>query len=570
MIRKIPIGIDDFSELVSVENKYLFVDKTLFIKECLDDGVKVSLIIRPRRWGKTINMSMLRYFFASQVNGRTTQGLFDTLNIATEANGAYMKYQGSHPVILVSFKDIKEDSWDRFLEEMYNLMTSAYIEHEAILLASDKLLESQKTIYQKIIDKTANQSELKNALKFLSGCLEQHYGQKVIILIDEYDTPLNIAYERNYFDQAVSFLKKLLGAALKGNAALERGILTGILRLSKNKMLSDLNNLFVYSMMDKLYSRYFGFSEIEIQKLFAESGIPCDLPMLQKWYNGYRSGDLLDIYNPWSILSCIKNKGVLDDYWIRTGDEALLNTIFIESGSAIKEKINTLIAGGVIESGIDEYISFDQIKTDKEDVLWSLLWALGYLKTVEHSRASGALKRYRLKIPNYEVETSYRTIFMLFMSQLAKADQYENCLSHLMKGEVDAFADGLRQFLLCNVSYFDCSSEANYHMLLLGMSSYLRETHDILSNQEQGHGRPDLVFIPIDTHNPLGIILEFKRAATGKSDLYYQQLADQGLEQINKHHYDVQLGAIPHIKQILKLCIVFYGKSFSYKFVIHR
>ncbi len=357
MAKKVPIGVDDFSELVSEENNFLFVDKTLFIKEYLDHAPKVSLILRPRRWGKTINMSMLRYFFAPQIKGRSTSGLFDHLNIAKENQGAYLKYQGNNPVLFLSFKDIKKDSWDRFLEAVYTLMTSIYIEHEALLLSSDRLLDSQKTIYRKIIDKTANQSELENALKFLSGCLEQHYKQKVIILIDEYDTPLNIAYEKNYFEQAVGFFKSLLGAALKGNDALEKGVMTGILRLSKNKMLSDLNNLFVYSMMDKQYSRYFGFSEMEVKQIFVESGLPFDLPTLQKWYNGYRAGALSDIYNPWSILSCIKNDGELEDYWIRTGDETLLNTVFIESNAAIKEKINTLIAGGSIESVIDDYVS---------------------------------------------------------------------------------------------------------------------------------------------------------------------------------------------------------------------
>ncbi len=568
MAKRIPIGVDDFSELVSKKNHYLFVDKTLFIKEILDDGVRVSLIIRPRRWGKTLNMSMLRYFFAPEVEGRSTQGLFDGLNIAKENNGAYLKYQGKNPVLFVSFKDIKKDSWERFLEESYTLMTSLYIEHEAILLSSDRLLDSQKNIYRKIINKTANQSELENALKFLSGCLEQHYDQKVIILIDEYDTPLNIAYEKDYFEQAVDFFKSLLGSALKGNNALEKGIMTGILRLSKNKMLSDLNNLIVYSMMDKPYSHYFGFSETELKQLFSENSVPCDLPTLQKWYNGYRSGDLMGIYNPWSILSCIQNKGELRDYWIKTGDEAILGTVFIESSSEVKEQINRLMAGNSIESVIDDYVSFDQIKEGREEVLWSLLWALGYLKTVDASKPSGLFKGYRLKIPNYEVETSYRKVFIEFIRALKNADQYEHCLGHLIKGEVESFALALKDFMHRNVSYFDCSSESNYHMLLLGMSAYLKETHSICSNLEQGLGRPDLLLMPTDIRNPLGIILEFKRSETGKSANYYKALAITGLEQINKQHYDINLKAQSHIKQILKLCLVFYGKEFVYQFLI--
>jgi Predicted AAA-ATPase/PD-(D/E)XK nuclease superfamily len=567
MSAQIPIGIDDFSELVSKENHYLFVDKSLFIKEVLEDSSKVSLIIRPRRWGKTINMSMLQYFFAPTVHGVRTQGLFDHLNIAKEDQGAYLKHQGKHPVIFVSFKSIKQDTWESFYKKVNELIIQTYSEHEDILVNSPKLSQRKKEMCKAILNRACNQEQLENALQFLSECLEQHYAQKVIILIDEYDTPLNMAYERNYLEAATGFFKNLFGAALKGNRSLEKGLMTGILRLSKNNMLSDLNNLLIYSMKEPLYSRYFGFSEQELVQLFSESGVSCDLPNLQRWYNGYRSGDLLAIYNPWSILNCIKNKGFLDDYWIKTGDEALLSKVFIESESSVKEKIHRLIAGEAIESGIDDYVSFDQIKEGKEEVLWSLLWALGYLKTIDNTRPSGILKKYRLAIPNYEVETSYRKVFIEFIRGLNYPDQYEHCLSHLIKGEVDAFARELQGFMLRNVSYLDCSSESNYHMLLLGMSSYLKETHRIFSNLEQGLGRPDLLLVPLDSRNTLGIILEFKRAETGNKVDYYQRLADKGLAQINEKHYDIHLKAMNPIKQILKLCIVFYGKELVYQCV---
>ncbi len=565
MSKKIPIGVDDFSELVSKKNDFLFVDKTLFIKEILDDALKVCLIIRPRRWGKTINMSMLRYFFAPRVRSVATQGLFDSLKIARENHGAYLRCQGKHPVIFISFKAIKEASLDGFFSSLSVLMAEIYSEHRDILINSVQLSEDQKDIYTRILRRKADNADLQNALKFLSLCLEQHYKQKVIILIDEYDTPLNMAYEKDYFEQAVGFFKNMFGAALKGNDSLEKGIMTGILRLSKNSMLSDLNNLKVYSLMDERYNRFFGFSEEEVKILFAEQKLPLDLPLIQKWYNGYRSGSLSDIYNPWSILNCIYDKGMLDFYWIKTGDERLLNTIFIESGTKVKEKINTLLSGGSIESVIDDYVSFDQIKDGKEEVLWSLLWALGYLKTVDRLPSSSLFKKYRLQIPNYEVESSYRKVFMEFIRNLKNSDTYDYCLHHLIKGEVEAFAEKLQDFMLLNMSYFDCSYESNYPMLLLGMSSYLKETHDIFSNLEQGKGRPDLLLVPKDTQNSLGIILEFKRAETGKSLEYYKQLASQGLEQINKNHYDINLKSKSHLKQLLKLCVVFYGKELAYE-----
>ncbi len=564
---KSSLGVDDFFDLVSKPNDFLFVDKTLFIQELIETGLKVSLIIRPRRWGKTLNMSMLRYFFAPDVEGRSTQGLFDQLNIAKTKEGAYLKYQGQHPVILISFKNIKQDSWNLFFRKISDLFASLYEEYETIFLTSDKLSQRQKTIYQSILNHTTHdQSQLENALLFLSECLEKHYGQKVMILIDEYDTPLNAAYHYGYFDKAVNFFKNLLGAALKGNPALEKGILTGILRLSKNSMLSDINNLKVYSLMDDQYSQFFGFSEDEVKMLFAQSGVSLDLPAVQKWYNGYRSGHLLNLYNPWSVLNCIDDKGALKDYWIKTGDEAILNTIFMESGPAIKEKLNQLIAGGTIESVIDDYVSFDQMKSGREQVLWSLLWALGYLKVVGEPAQLGSLRRYPLQIPNHEVGTSYRNVFIEFMSSLKKPDQYQNCLSHLTAGEVELFAQELRVFMLQNVSYFDCSNESNYHMLLLGMSAYLTETHEVLSNREQGKGRPDLVLMPIDTQNGLGIILEFKRAETGKTADQYQQLAAVGLTQIQQNNYDAHLKSKAHIQRILKMCMVFYGKDFVYQY----
>ena len=431
------------------------------------------------------------------------------------------------------------------------------------------LLDSQKTTFKKIIDKTASPSELSNALKFLCVCLKKHYKKKVMILIDEYDTPLNSAYNNEYFDRAVDFFKTLLGSALKGNNAMEKGVLTGILRLSKNSMLSDLNNLKLYSLMDEKYSQFFGFSEDELRMLFSESEIPLDLPSVQKWYNGYQSGHLTDVYNPWSILNCIDDKGALKDYWIKTGSETLLNTIFAESGPSVKEKLSLLISGSSIESVIDDYISFDQMKEGgKEEVLWSLLWALGYLKTIGEPTQSGTLNKYHLMIPNYEVDSSYRNIFIRFIDSLEYSDKYHNCLSHLVKGDINSFVESLRDFMLSNASYFDFQKENSYHMLMLGMSSIVKGTHDIQSNKETGTGRPDLILIPKDKNNHLGIIVEFKGAAPEKSTEHYEKLAEEGLEQINQKRYDIGLKGLPHIQQILKLCLVFYGKQFVYKSIM--
>ena len=261
MKKNIPIGIDNFYELVDPAEEFLFVDKSLMVKELIDEGAKVSLILRPRRWGKTINMSMLQHFFAPKVKGRSTKGMFDQLKIAKEQAGSYLKEQGAYPVIFISFKNLNNPSWDVFFGDMEVIIADTYEEHAPVLMQSIELSDSQKMRYKTILSESANESQLKNSIKFLSDCLFRHYNKNVIILIDEYDAPLNAAYNKPDFEKLVDFLKGMLGSSLKGNDALKKGIMTGILRLSKNKMLSDLNNLILYSLADEQYSQHFGFSK---------------------------------------------------------------------------------------------------------------------------------------------------------------------------------------------------------------------------------------------------------------------------------------------------------------------
>lgn len=564
MAKKIPIGVDDFSELVDPQQNFLFVDKTLMLREIIDQGAKVSLIIRPRRWGKTLNMSMLKYFFSAEVKGRSTQGLFDGLKIAQEKKGEYIqKYQGKNPVILMSFKDLKEKNWTLTLKKLMVLIENLYREFSKILLNNEKTPEFNR-IYESIKSKKCDESELKESIKFLSECLYQHYDQKVMILIDEYDTPLNAAYGQPYFEETVNFLKGLFGAALKGNDALEKGVITGILRLSKNRMLSDINNLCLYSFLEEQYSQYFGFSEPEVYQLFAQSDVPLELKEIQRWYNGYRSGNTENVYNPWSIVNCIHSKGALKPYWIKTGDEGLLKSIFSHLKKNLENKLITLLEGHTIDVSIDEYVSFDQIQAGGEEVLWSLLWATGYLKFTEKPTIS-EMGHYIgfLAIPNHEVACSYRAVFPKWIRTFHQA-HYDSFLKNLALGQIEAFVQDLKAYMLTIPSWFDFPRESNYHTFLLGLTASLKETHEIRSNTESGDGRVDLLLIPRNsTAYDLGIILEFKRQPIGKTPDYYEKIATEGLEQINTREYDASLRGLGHIQKILKLCIVFYGKQFS-------
>ncbi len=389
---------------------------------------------------------MIQHFFAPTVNGHATQGIFEHLKIAAENKGAYLQHQGKHPVLFISFKDAKKDNFDDFLDMTKELIKEICIQYPE-LSTSTVLSTEEQNDFKKLLTKTANLAELSNSLKTLSALLNKHYKNTVFILIDEYDTPLNAAYGKPHFDEVVNFFKSLFGAALKGNNALEKGTMTGILRLSKNKILSDLNNLKLYSLTEEQYSQYFGFSEAEVQALFSEAKLTIDMEKVRQWYNGYSSGNIENIYNPWSILNCIEDKGKLKPYWIKTGNEDLLRTIFLNADISVKEKLNLLLVGQPIESIVDEYCSFDQIEGN-ETALWSLLWALGYLKTVGEPKTFGTRYKYQLQIPNHEVAASYRDVFQTFMNTLPNVYKYDSFLNHLSHGKVDIFIKELEEYML--------------------------------------------------------------------------------------------------------------------------
>ncbi len=557
--KKLPIGVDNFRELTSKESNYLFVDKTLLIKEFLDTGTKVSLIIRPRRWGKTLNMSMIQHFFSPIVNEKKTLGMFDDLKIAQENNGGYLKYQGKNPVIFISFKDVKQNTFDDFLEKTRGLIQNICNQYPE-LIDSNYLSESDQDVLKQLYNKTATPISMSESLQTLSVLLHKHFKEKVIILIDEYDTPLNATYNKPDFNKIVDFFKSLFGTALKGNDALEKGMMTGILRLSKNKMLSDINNLKLYSLTNNQYSQHFGFSENEVHTLFEESRVKTDMQEVARWYNGYCSGTLEKIYNPWSILNCIDEHGTLKPYWIQTGDPDILKSVFLNANIHTKEKLNALLLGESIEAVIDEYCSFDQVKENPE-ALWSLLWALGYLKIIESPEFFTARNTYVLQIPNYEVACCYMSIFQAFMETLPHPDQYDSFLKSLTAGRIDQFILELNSYLLNVASTFDFTTESNYHTFLLGLTASLWKTHEIHSNKEIGLGRPDMLIIPRNKQNSLGIILEFKKEAPGKNPDEYEKIAWLGLKQINTQKYDATLQTTTNVQEILKVCLVFYGKQ---------
>ncbi|WP_419241250.1 AAA family ATPase [Cardinium endosymbiont of Nabis limbatus] len=494
-MKKLPIGVSNFQELV--KGDYLFCDKTVMIADFLSKGEKVTLIARPRRWGKTLNMSMLQHFFSEEVNGVNTKGLFDDLVISKLDGGSYInQHQGKYPIIMISFKDVHADNFEGEYNSVYRLTIEVYSAY-AYLLKSNKINEIQLGQLHTILNKQSNQQELESSLKLLSQCLYQHHGQKVYILIDEYDTPLNKAYgNKEYLDAMVAFMRNLFSAALKDNNALERGVLTGILRVSKDSMLSGLNNLETYTLLDEEYSAHFGFSETEVSYLFKEHGLSAAMEEVKSWYNGYRVGNLV-MYNPWSIISCINKSGRFDVYWVNTGNNNLIEQKVLTAHSDIKEQFEQLMRGESLDISINKHLAFDIL--DKDDTsFWSLLLFAGYL-TFESSSLSAYTTVYdcRVRLPNYEIWRLYSTFFQeWFINQFERKRQYDSFLKHLVAGDVPSFVEQLSSFLRRSVSYFDTQksnrSEGFYHALVLGMLASLGITHYIRSNRESGLGRYDL------------------------------------------------------------------------------
>ncbi len=404
MAKKIHLGCSDFAKIIN--NNGLFADKSLLIKEIIDDGGEVLLFTRPRRWGKTLNQSMLQHFFASEVYGNKTAGLFNNLAIANVDNGRYIRdYQGKSPVIFISFKDVKESTFDGCLNNLRLLIQSLYLEH-SYLLTSTKLLDIELDIFNRYLRCEKDPQIIADAIKDLSKLIYKHYdNQKVYILIDEYDTPLNEAFLKNYINELTELMRNLMSAALKDNHCLQKGIMTGILRISKDSMLSGLNNLLVYTILDKKYREYFGFTDDELDILFKEQNLERNEPEVKQWYDGYNFAGC-HIYNPWSILSCLNNDGELGAYWVNTGSTTMIERVLDNFHDKVAPKITALMQKQEITQPIDRQVAFDTM-LNKESTLWGLLLFSGHLTATVIDISKNSLYNCSLKIPNEELQPNF-------------------------------------------------------------------------------------------------------------------------------------------------------------------
>ena len=536
-MKKIPIGVDDFKKLI--ENNALYIDKTKFIIELLDDAAEVKLFTRPRRFGKTLNMSTLKYFFDIK-NANKNKKLFNGLDIE---KSVYISEQGKYPVIFISMKGIKTKDWEHCLYDLKGLIGDLYNEFEYI---REILNESELNTFNKIWLKE-DIAEYKNALKILTTYLYKYYKKEVILLIDEYDTPLITAYKYGYYDEALPFFKVFYGEALKTNPYLKMGIMTGIIRVIKAGIFSDLNNLRVYSILNRQYSDFFGFTQSEVESALKYFNIENEIPEVKSWYDGYKFGDS-GVYNPWSILNFLTDKKLIP-YWIDTSDNFLINQILKSVNSDTMETLQKLFSGESIEENINGNSDLSVLLGDEE--VWELLLFSSYL-TIDKKIGEDYENVYTLRLPNREVKEFFKQKFIdiNFGESL-----FRNTMESLKKNKIEDFEKYLQNILLKSTSYNDTKNEDFYHGLILGMSLFLDRDYYVNSNKESGLGRYDVIIEPKNKNNR-GFILEFKVV---KEEVDLDKVSKEAIEQIINKKYDIQLKE-RGIKDITLVGIAFFKK----------
>ncbi len=557
--KSIPIGLTDYREFF--EKNCYYVDKTLLIKDLLGDtGVqrKVTLIPRPRRFGKTLNMSMLKYFFE-----RTEQShayLFEDKKIWGEKE---RKHQGQYPVIFLSLKGLHAQHWKGAYQAFKELISEEYSRHQK-KVASVSTADEQKK-FKAIISRTADVGAFKGSLKFLSKLLARAYQQNVIILIDEYDSPIVAGYGAGYYEDAVSFLRAFLTTALKDNDFLEKAFVTGISRIAKESIFSELNNPFILGQFEEVASDKFGFTQAEIDELFAYYNMSHKIEEYRRWYDGYRFGSHANMYNPWSVLYCMTSRNEFRPYWGTTSSNNLIKRLVLRSDARLKQKLEELLEGQSFVQPVHEGIIYPGIERDS-DAIWSLLLYAGYVTFSEHQLSETGRDLCRLVIPNQEMLSVYQAVVIDAMKMIVSSHDNTLLAHSLTHGDVKLFSELLSKFLLESMSHFDenyRSPENGYHMLMLGLThGLLRETYRAKSNPESGYGRADLMLIPNDTTKP-GIVIEFKKSEKGKN---IEHIANQALQQIKDKKYDQEIYS-HGCTTIFAYAMVFEGKKVLIKMI---
>ena len=545
--KAIPVGIENFEDII--KDNYYYVDKSMLIEDILVNRAAVTLFTRPRRFGKTLNMSMIKYFFDVR-NKDENRKLFEGLKIF---GSEYMKEQGKYPVIFVSLKDLRADTWEMCLMEIKKLISKIYREFQYI---TEKMNEDDKEIYDSIKNRK-NDMDLNTSIELLSEYLFEYYGERVIILIDEYDAPIINAFDKGYYNEAINFFQVFYSSALKTNDSLKYGILTGITRIIKEGIFSGLNNLYVNTILSKKYSEYFGLLESEVIKMLDYFKMKYKIEEVKEWYNGYIFGDKR-VYNPWSIINYVDN-GEIKAYWANVSGNTLLENMLDQAGEDVYTDLKRFTDGESIEKYISDGTTIKSLLSN-DDEIWQLFLYSGYLtKAKEQIEIDETLEYtniYNLKIPNKEIRKYFGNMFLnrFFGTELKTSI----LIKALESGDIKKFEKTLGEIMVNMLSHFDLNSEMEkiYQVFMIGLVGFLMGKYEIISNNESGYGRYDLAMIPIKS-NEKAYLMEFKISKTEKG---MTLKAEEALKQIDEKKYDTRLKA-RGIKNILKIGIAFYGKK---------
>lgn len=555
--KPLPIGVDNFEMLIT--NGYYFVDKTLLIKDLLDRKGTVNLFTRPRRFGKTLNMSMLQFFFedAKDFEGekKDNSGLFGGLNIMREGE-TYLSHMGQYPVINLSLKSAKQPDFDMAYRMLVRQIADEYKRHAFVL--NSKKLEGRKERYREIMNETAERSSYNDSLKFLSDCLYQYYGKRTIILIDEYDVPLENAFIEGFYEEMTVFIRSLFESALKTNNSLEFSVITGCLRISKESIFTGMNNLEMISILSKNYDEYFGFTGQEVRQICKDYKLEHKYDLIKEWYDGYIFGNT-NVYNPWSVVRFIKDlkadeNGLPSSYWANTSSNSIVRKLIEIADEDTKTEIESLIEGNTVVKPIHEDITYDEVYKTMDN-LWNFMFFTGYFRKVKEWLDEKTKEHFvELTIPNQEVKYIFRMKILGWFDEKVKAKDRSALFKAFLETDVEALEEEIAGLLMETISFND-AYESFYHGFLTGILSGMKG-YTVKSNREGGRGRSDLFIRPLTRRKP-AYVLEFKVADKFK-DL--DKKADEALQQIEDREYVRELREDGY-EQVVRYGIAFFGKD---------
>ena len=547
--KKIPIGIEDFKRLI--DKGCYFVDKSLLIQEILDSGADVHLFTRPRRFGKTLNLSMIQYYFEKQKTDNSY--LFEGLKIS-QAGEEYQKYMGQYPVITLSFKGMKKDTYAEAMKHFKWIIAQECQRHMEIL-QSEKIIDADKELFQKLLSRQGDISDYSVSVQFLTNSLMQVHDRKAIVLIDEYDVPLENAHFKGYYDKMVGFIRSVFENVLKTNPSLEMAVLTGCLRVSKESLFTGLNNPQINSIQSGKFSEYFGFTEQEVKDLTEYFGLSDQFSVVKEWYDGYCFGET-EIYNPWSVLNYLQDAQNLTQatpkpYWSNTSSNSIIHQLIEEADEDTRDTIEELVNGGSVTAPVHENMVYADIKINRDDI-WSFLLFTGYLKQV-NSELRGNTIWLKMVIPNREVKSIYQQTILQWFDENVRKTSRENLLKSLISGDVEIVNEIIGTWLSETISFYD-EKESYYHGFMSGLLSGFKG-YKLRSNRESGDGRPDLLLT--ERNGRTAVILEFKIVPEGRT---LNGMADEAVRQIEEDHYEDGL-LHDGYQNILKYGIAFNQKK---------